>query len=203
VTPARLVVWSDYLCPWCRLGAARIARLEAEFGDALVVEWRSFLLRPVPDPSLTLERFRAYTRSWAKVAAQPDAPAFREWAGDAGPPTHSVPPHVLAKTAAALGDEAFRVVHQRLLDAYFADSRDITDPEVLASVWVEAGLPRAALARAADPAVVAAVDADHAEALARGVTGVPTAMLASANDVAVPGALPYETYRRWIRRALG
>jgi predicted DsbA family dithiol-disulfide isomerase len=202
VTPARLVVWSDYLCPWCRLGAARVARLEAEFGERLVVEWKSFLLRPVPDRTVTLDRFRAYTRSWEKPAAEPDAPTFRAWASDAGPPSHSVPPHVLARTAATLGDEAFRVVHQRLLDAYFADSRDITDPEVLAAVWVEAGLPRAALALAADPDVVRAVDADHAEALARGITGVPTAMLASVNEVPVPGALPYESYRRWIARAL-
>jgi len=202
VTAARLVVWSDYLCPWCRLAASRVARLEDEFGDRLVVQWKSFLLRPRPDPTVTLDRFRAYTRSWRKPAAEPDAPRFVEWASDTGPPSHSVPPHVLAKTAVALGDEAFRVVHQRLLDAYFEHSRDITDPAVLAAVWVEAGLPRAALALADDPAVVRAVDADHAEAVARGITGVPTAMLASANDVPVPGALPYESLRRWIARAL-
>ncbi len=55
----------------------RLRRLQQEFGEALSIEWRSFLLRPRPDPSRTLEKFRAYTRSWLRPAADEDAPEFR------------------------------------------------------------------------------------------------------------------------------
>ena len=198
----RLVVWSDYLCPWCYLGTARIRRLEDEFAEALQVEWRAFLLRPSPEPGRSLERFRAYTDSWLRPAAEADAPVFRPWASDEGPPSHSIPAHAAAKAAAALDGEAFRRMHDRLLRAYFTESRDITERETLAALWSECGLPADALERAFTPDTHAAVVAEHQDALDRGVTGVPAVMMVG-NDVPTLGALPYETYRRWIARALG
>jgi len=199
--PVRLVVWSDYLCPWCHLGAARVRRLEREFGDALEVEWRAFLLRPAPDPARTLERFRTYTQSWLRPAAEPDAPEFQPWATSEGPPTHSIPAHLAAKAAAAIGPEAFRAVHERLLAAYFAENRDITSAETLRALWRELGLPDDAFAIAGAPETRGAVLAEHRDALERGVNGVPALMLVG-NDVPTLGAMPYETYRRWIARAL-
>ena len=65
------------------------------------------MLRPYTDPRRTLEQFRTYTRSWARPAAEPDAPAFRQWEGDAGPPSHSMPPHLVGKAAATFGRDAF------------------------------------------------------------------------------------------------
>jgi predicted DsbA family dithiol-disulfide isomerase len=201
VTPVQLVVWSDYLCPWCRVADARVQRLLAELPGRVEVTWRSFLLRPEPDPGRTLEKFVRYTRSWERPAAEPDAPPFRAWASDEGPPSHSLPPHLAAKAAATYGPEAFARLHQRLLDAYFVESRDITAPGVLGALWVEVGLPHDGLARLGDPAVLEAVVADHNAAVEHGIGGVPTAML-TENAVPIPGALPYETYRRWVERAL-
>ncbi len=195
-----LVVWSDYLCPWCHLGSARVRRIEEEFGDAVRVEWRAFLLRPVPEPR-TLDRFRAYTQSWLRPAAEPDAPEFRVWASDEGPPTHSIPAQVVAKAAAALGAEAFRAMHDRLLRAYFVESHDITKRETLLELWREVGLAEAEFAASDEPATRATVLAEHQDALARGVTGVPSVMMIG-NDVPTLGAMPFETYRRWIARAL-
>jgi predicted DsbA family dithiol-disulfide isomerase len=197
-----LVVWSDYLCPWCYLGTARIRRLEEEFGDALRVEWRAFLLRPSPQPGRSLDRFRTYTRSWLRPAAEPDAPAFRPWASDEGPPSHSVPAHAAAKAAASLDAEAFRRMHDRLLRAYFTESRDISARATLETLWLECGLPAAAFERAFTPETHEAVLAEHRDALAHGVTGVPAVMMVG-NDVPTLGAMPYETYRRWLARTLG
>jgi predicted DsbA family dithiol-disulfide isomerase len=197
-----LVVWSDYLCPWCYLGAARMERLEREFGAALRIEWRAFLLRPAPDGSRTLERFRAYTQTWLRPAAEPDAPAFRPWASDEGPPSHSIPAHLVAKAAAALGPEAFAAMHARLLRAYFEESRDISERATQLALWREVGLADEAFAPADAPATRAAVLVEHQEALRDGVTGVPAVMMVG-NDVPTLGAMPYETYRRWIARALG
>ena len=199
--PLRLVVWSDYLCPWCYNAAVRLHRLEDEFAGRIVLEWKSYLLRPQPDPSRTLEQFRAYTKSWLRPAADPDGATFRVWATDAGPPSHSVPPHLVAKAAAVLGKAAFDAVHMRLLHAYFAENRDITDADTLAAVWDEAGLPRADLALAADPELLRVTIDQHNEAIRLGVNGVPAVLLAG-NDVPITGALPLESYRRWIERAL-
>jgi len=197
-----LVVWSDYLCPWCHLGAARVRRIEEEFGPAVRVEWRAFLLRPTPDPGRTLERFRAYTQSWLRPAAEPDAPEFRPWASDEGPPSHSIPAHLVAKAAAALGPDAFAAMHPRLLRAYFVENRDITDRDTLHALWREVGLADAGFAVADAPATRDAVLAEHRDALDHGVTGVPAVMMVG-NDVPTLGAMTYETYRRWIARALG
>ena len=123
------------------------------------------------------------------------------WATDAGPPSHSVPPHLVAKAAATLGDDAFRRIDQALFRAYFADNRDITDQATLLALWREAGLPEDAFARAADPALAARVLAEHDEALAYGVTGVPAVRMEGRPGLVV-GAQPYETFRTWIRRAL-
>lgn len=197
----RLVVWSDYLCPWCYLGFARVRRLEEEFGDALQVEWRAFLLRPAPSTGRTLEKFRAYTQSWLRPAAEPDAPVFRPWATDAGPPSHSIPAHLVAKAAAALGPDAFAAMHARLLRAYFEENRDVTERATQLALWRELGFAEEAFAVADDPATHDAVLAEHRAALEAGVTGVPAMMLVG-NDVPTLGAMPFETYRRWIARAL-
>lgn len=200
--PVRLIAWSDYLCPWCYNATVRLGRIEEEFAGRVVVEWRTFLLRPRPDPARTLEQFRAYTKSWLRPAAEPDSGTFRVWATDAGPPSHSVPPHLVVKAAAALGPHAFHAMHARLLHAYFAENRDITAPETLAAIWAEAGLPAADLALAEDPALLDATIDQHNEAVRLGVNGVP-AVLMAGNDVPITGALPLDAYRRWVRRALG
>jgi predicted DsbA family dithiol-disulfide isomerase len=194
-----LIVYSDYLCPWCYVAAHRLRLLQAELGGGLALEWRSFLLRPRPDPSRDLERFMRYTQSWLRPGAEPDAPRFRVWESTEGPPSHSLPPHGLAKAAAELGPEAFAAVHEGLLRAYFEESRDITRTETLAAIWSEAGLPDAAFARSLAPELLRRTLAEHEEASALGVTGVP-AVRVPDTDAFVLGAQPLAVYRRWVER---
>jgi predicted DsbA family dithiol-disulfide isomerase len=123
------------------------------------------------------------------------------WATDEGPPSHSIPPHLVAKAAAALGRDAFRAMHERLLHAYFAENRDITKAETLYALWREIGLDDAGFARAGDQAVLREVVEQHNDAVRRDVSGVPAVMMEGV-DVPMVGALPYETYRRWVDRRL-
>jgi len=197
--PVHLIVYSDYLCPWCHNASVRLRLLREEFGEGVRLEWRSFLLRPQPQPR-SMEEFRRYTRSWLRPAAEADAGHFRVWASDEGPPSHSVPPHLVAKAAATLGDAAFERTHVALLEAYFSANRDITNVDTLQRIWDEVGLPPREFARTEDPALAQAVVDEHNEAVRAGITGVPTTRLAG-QDVALPGALPLATYRRWVRRA--
>lgn len=195
----RLVVYSDYLCPWCYLAEHRLGLLARELGDALALEWRAFLLRPRPEPGRELARFVRYTESWLRPAAEPDAPRFRVWESSEGPPSHSLPAHLAAKAAAALGPAAFAALHARLLRAYFEESRDISAPGTLRALWSEVGLPEAGFAACADARLVERTLAEHEEAIALGVTGVPAVRVAGT-DAFVLGAQPLATYRRWVER---
>ena len=197
-----LVVYSDFLCPWCWNVATKLASVQASLGPELAIEWKSYLLRPRPEPGRSLEKFRAYTQSWLRVAADEPRAPFVPWASDAGPPSHSLPPHVVAKAAAALSPEAGVRMRDRLFRAYFAESRDITDRATLAALWDEAGLPAAAFETSDEPALVRAVLADHAEAQQLGATGVPALRLADQDFVLV-GAQPEPVYQRWLSRQLG
>ncbi len=196
-----LVVWSDYLCPWCYNASVRLHRVEQEFAPQLRVEWRSYLLRPNPGHTRDAARFRAYTRSWRRPAAEPDGGTFSEWSGDAPPPSHSVPAHRVAKAAAQVSDGAFRRMHDRLLRAYFSENRDISDDVTLRGLWLEVGLSPADFERREEPLILEHILGENAAALEAGATGVPAVQLVG-NDAVIVGAQPLELYRRWITRSL-
>jgi predicted DsbA family dithiol-disulfide isomerase len=179
----------------------RLRRLEKELAGRIVVDWRSYLLRPTPNPGRTLEKFREYTRSWLRPAADADCGTFRVWETDEGPPSHSIPPHLVAKAAAEIGGDAFERIHERLLRAYFAENRDITAESTQRSIWNELSLPEQDFERRNDPALLDRVVTEHKEAMEYGVTGVPAARIEGREGVIV-GAHPIELYRRWMERNL-
>ena len=199
-----VVVYSDFLCPWCWNAATRLAAVEAELGGALALEWRSYLLRPHPRPRTpeALDAFRAYPQGWRRVAEDEPRAPFQPWQSDAGPPTHSVPAHLAAKAAAELGEEPGRRMRTRLFRAYFAESRDISDEAVLRALWDELGLPPAGFERIHDPALAQRVRDEHEEALALGASGVPAVRVADQDFVLV-GSQPEAIYQRWFTRQLG
>jgi predicted DsbA family dithiol-disulfide isomerase len=183
----------------------RWRRLEAEYAGKVELQWKSFLLRPTPqessDPNAALAKFRRYTESWLRVAADPDAGEFQVWKSDEGPPSHSVPPHLVSKAAARLSPDAFERIHERLMRAYFKENRDISDNEVLLELWLDVGLDEADFAAAQDPELLQAVIDDHKEALECGATGVPAVRLED-NPAVTVGAHPVDAYRSWIDRTL-
>jgi predicted DsbA family dithiol-disulfide isomerase len=200
VKPVVLEVWSDYLCPWCHLADHRLGMLKEEFGDDLELEFKSYLLRPRPEER-ELEKFMRYTQSWMRPAGEPDAPKFQVWETSEGPPSHSVPAHLVAKAAERLGEAAFERIHQRLLVAYFEDNRDISDVETLKAIWSEAELPSEEFAAVTEPDLLRTTADQHNEALELGITGVPSVRVKGTNAF-VSGAQPLETYRRWIDRLM-
>jgi predicted DsbA family dithiol-disulfide isomerase len=94
-----------------------------------------------------------------------------------------------------------QAVHDRLMDAYWAEARNIGDPDELRALAVEAGLD------ATDVDDVLAGDAyrDHvlawtAQAQSIGITGIPAFLL--DRRLLVLGAQPHEVFERaWERAA--
>ena len=200
--PVRLDVWTDFLCPWCFVGARRVEQVVHEYGDAVEVRWHAFLLQPEPTPK-PIEKFRRYTERWVAeggpASADPDA-GFRVW-GDEPPPSHSLPPAIAGKAAASFGAEAFDRFHLALMRAYFCDHRDISARATVLDVASESGIDRDEFAdrlREHGAAYHQAVVDDHNEAIERGIHAVPTVLI---NDVLpLPGAQDLETYRRMLDR---
>ncbi len=200
VQPVRLVVYSDYLCPWCYNASVRLRRLENELTPRFEVVWKSYLLRPEPRPR-NPEKFRSYTASWKVPAAEADSGTFSPWPTGAPPPTHSVPAQRVAKAAAMLGPDAFHRMHDALLVGYFGQGRDISDEDVLRDIWREKGLDDAAFETWRSQAILDRVLANHEEARALGINGAPAARLED-NEAFLTGALPLGMYRRWIGKQL-
>ncbi len=102
----------------------------------------------------------------------------------------------LGKWADTQGTET---IHDALYRAYFADGRNISDPDELVHVAESVGLP-ADEARAVlrERRYRQAVDADWTTSAHRGITGVPT-FVAGARGVV--GAQPYDVLEQLITSA--
>ena len=178
----------------------RLEKIAEEFAGSCELRWKSFLLRPYPEPR-TLEEFRTYTKSWRRPAAQEEAGRFTVWSTEEPPPSHSVPPAIAAKAAARQGAEAFARYHRALLENYFHLNHDITDPANLVRIAEETGLDVAAfLAALRDPGVRREVIDDHNEAVSLGISGVPTVVVDDRWKVS--GAQPTDVYRRLVEMRL-
>ena len=196
-----LRVWSDYLCPWCHQGNHRLSALRDASDGRIELDFRAFLLRPHPTDSRNHEKFVRYTESWQRPAAEPDAAPFSPWSSEEGPPSHSVPAHLVAKAARRVSEEGFRTLHELLLRAYFVESRDISRRENLVLLWERAGLPPADFALSELPELLEQVVDEHNQGIELGVTGVP-AVGVDGLDAAIVGAHPRALYERLAERAL-
>ena len=89
--------------------------------------------------------------------------------------------------------------HDAAFRAYFAEARNISDPEILAELAAKVGLNREAARRALrERTYRAAVDREWAASRAAGVTAVPTFEAGGKRAV---GAQPYEELARLVEAA--
>lgn len=178
----------------------RLEKLAEEFAGSCDVRWKSFLLRPYPEPR-TLEEFRAYTESWRRPAAQEEAGRFTVWSTEEPPPSHSVPPAIAAKAAARQGADAFARYHRALMENYFHRNHNISEPANLVRIAEETGLDVPAFVSALrDPSVGREVIDDHNEAVSLGINGVPTVIVDDRWKVS--GAQPRDVYHRIVEMRL-
>ena len=128
---------------------------------------------------------------------------FSVWATDNPQPSGSIPAHVAAKAMAEFAPEAESAYHRRIMDAYFAENRTISDPQVLAALAGEVGVDSEAfLAHVAErqiPLAQASID-EHNEAIEAGITAAPTVVLGDV--LPVPGAQDFASYDVWISKLL-
>lgn len=201
----RLDIISDVVCPWCYVGKAYLDRaLEQRADHPFAIEWHPFQLNPEM-PANGMDR-RAYLEAkfGGKEGAVRAYVPLVEHATSAGVALN----HDLIQTIPNSLD-AHRLIHwaglegrqtpmvSALFRAYWTEGRDIGDPEVLADVAAGVGLDRAVMLRLLrGEGDRDAIRARDSHARSRGVTAVPTFIIAERH--AVQGAQSTETWLKII-----
>ncbi|MEX0638698.1 MAG: DsbA family protein, partial [Burkholderiales bacterium] len=92
-------------------------------------------------------------------------------------------------------------IHDALFRAYFADARNIGDPDVLVEIAAAVGLPAEQAREVIEKRThKGAIDADWQKSHQYGVTGVPTFVIGNNGVV---GAQPYEALEALVKQAEG
>ena len=197
----KLDILSDPICPWCYIGKTYLDRaLEARPDHPFAIEWHPFQLNP-DMPAEGMDR-RAYLE--AKFGGPEGAAQvygrIEETAKGAGlaidfgaieRTPNTIDAHRLIHWSGLEGRQTATVT--RLFKAYFENGQDIGDHAILLDIAEGVGLDRAMIERLLDSdADLEDIRARDAHARERGVTGVPTFVL--ANTHVLPGAQPSELW---------
>ena len=201
----RLDIFSDPVCPWCFIGKANLDRaLQANPDHPFQIQWHPFQLNPDLPPEGVDKRSYLEAKFGGKAPVDAMTDRLREVARAAGVDMDPDKPARMPNTL-----DAHRLIHwagieglqakvvQGLMQGYWTEGRDIGDHATLAAIAGEAGMDSAAtlrlLATNADADDISARDAD---ARAKGVTSVPTFLI--AQQYVVTGAQPPETWGKVI-----
>lgn len=178
-----------------------VDRLRQDYGDRIQVEWKAFELRPEPvplPPAGSPGRRERWSSSVLPMAAER---GLEMRLPSAAPRTRLT----FQAVELARDHRAFDAMHRAVFQAFFRDSRDIGDVDVLASLGEQVGIAPALMKRALAAGTYLPRVLDQ-EQLARnlGVTGVPAMFVGDDLHAAEPviGAVPYEWLKAAVDRAL-
>src|SRR5271165_4156678 len=208
--PLNIEVVSDVVCPWCFIGKRRLETALTLIPDIPVeINWRPYFLNPwIPREGIdrqtyletkfgSAERYSVIAERVAAAAAMEGLPYFPD---KIGRQPNTLDCHRLILWSRSATDPAR--MKQRLIELYFAEGADLTDPKQLIQAAVDCGmdgdLVRRLLASDAD---VDRVEGDANSAKEAGIDGVPCFVFNSS--VIVTGAQSPEYLSSAIERTAG
>ncbi|SLN38322.1 DSBA-like thioredoxin domain protein [Falsiruegeria litorea R37] len=201
----KLDILSDPICPWCYIGKTHLDKALASVPNhPFVIEWHPFQLNPdMPEGGMDRRAYLEGKFGGKEGAVRAYAPVV-EHAEKAG---LTINFEGMQRTPNTL--DAHRLIHwagiegkqtevvDALFQAYFVDTRDIGDHDVLADIadgiGMDAAVLRKLLKSDADRDLIKDRDS-HSRQM--GVNSVPTYIV--ANQHAVPGAHPPELWQKVI-----
>lgn len=211
-----LSIVSDFVCPWCFIGKARLDsaldQMPAE--DRPQLRYLPFKLNPaMPEEGMARADYRQQKFGSLEHSNELDA-QVRQAAEESGIAIHhdkmertpnTIKAHMLMAMASSLktdAGDASIVLANLLFKAYFVDGQDIGEESVLVSLAEDAGLPsEVAMAALSDEELRSATN-NLADGLAgQGVSGVPTLLL--DQHFLISGAVPTDDLVRIIPEAIG
>ena len=195
----KIVVYSDYICPFCYIGFYRVEQLKENFD--LEVEWRPFEIHPetpkegtelanLPFPKEYLEMMKANIK---KLADEVGA-TFKL--------TDKLPNSRMALFFSEFARKkgVFDEFHKTVLDAYWKNGQDIGEQTLLLSLAESIGLNRNEILEYIDSEEpINELKNSLKELRNYGINGVPTFII---GESIVVGAQPYEVFDKAIRKTL-
>jgi predicted DsbA family dithiol-disulfide isomerase len=183
--PVKLIVISDFGCPWCFIGHRELQTAVAQSANlpvAFEIEYRPFLLHPnMPNEPISKDEFvkRKIGRERWETCKRMAVERGEEHGINfsfAGPASMTLNAHRLVSKAYELAGSAVQsALFTLIFRAYCEDDLDINDYEVLADAAEQSGAMSKveALRFLKSDECLEKVNNQVAEARAKGVTGVP------------------------------
>jgi predicted DsbA family dithiol-disulfide isomerase len=197
----KIVMFSDFVCPFCYIGFDVIQKLKPEFN--LQIEWRGFQIHPEwPSEGASAAQASQLGNADARKAAWQRISTMAESVGLA-----MKPPSVLTNSRIALAAAEFardsgadhEAFEERVYRAYFNEDANIGDRETVLRLAGEAGLDAAQVADAINsPKYELRLKNNALMANQRGVSGVPTFFI---GDYPLVGAQSPDVMRQILLRA--
>jgi predicted DsbA family dithiol-disulfide isomerase len=200
----KLVIYSDYLCPFCYLGKASLEAYLETADESPEVEWRPFDIQGAkrgPDGEIEQGVDDGKDEAYFERAKQNVERLKEEYGVEM---SWDLPDGIdswhAQKVALAVersyDRETFQGFHQALFEALWREGRDIGDAEVLAEVADEHGIDPADVREAVDDDELDGELSDRfTEAHRRGVRGIPAFIY---GEYIAQGAIPPEQFGRLL-----
>jgi predicted DsbA family dithiol-disulfide isomerase len=190
----KLLIFSDYVCPFCYLALEVVERLSQDY--LIEIVWKNYKIHPATSPAgdhVLNEGEEARAESRLLCELNPEL----------GPRIH--PPSIIANThlaheAAEFAREQgkFPEMHKRLFQAYFEQGLNISELPVLVRLGTEVGLDPAALEQAiSEHRYHNRIERTRQEKMWYGVYGTPTFVL---GHYKVSGPQHYEVFQKLLSR---
>jgi predicted DsbA family dithiol-disulfide isomerase len=196
----KVVMFSDYICPFCYVGFETIRKLRPEFDIQL--EWRGFQIHPDwPAEGIPAEKASETGDKASRAALWK---RIRTLADEVG--VSIKPPAVLTNSRAALAATEFaresgrdEALEERIYRAYFNEGENIGDAKVVVRLAGETGLQEGEVRDAIkSPKYEMRLKNNSLAAHNRGVSGVPTFFI---GEYPLVGAQSLDAMRAILRRA--
>lgn len=180
----KITYWSDYACPYCYIGEARLKKALADIPD-VEVEMKSFQLDPSAGQHATGDTQTRFAKKYhiSFEAAGQQIETISRMGREEGIDfkyattlfTNTMDAHRLTKLAQSKGDAALTEhVIEALFDAYFTQNQELADHALLQQIGVDCGLDADEVREVlASDRYQEDVIADEHEAASRGIYGVP------------------------------
>ena len=205
----KIEMWTDFAWPFCYIGKKRLEDAIKQIDHPVEVTYRCFELDPTMGRDIKQNVYESLAKKYRMSIEQAKANTERvvqmakevglEFHMDTMILTNTFDAHRLTMYAKTQG--LMKEMTDRILKAYFTESKHIGDHEMLTELAVEVGLNRKEVANLlASGKMAEVVRADEQMAKEYGVTGVPFFLI--SNKYALTGAQPTETFVQALKKII-
>ena len=195
----KVIIYSDYICPFCYIGFHRIGKLKEQFD--LDVEWRPFEIHPeIPKDGVLLDKllfpmeYLEMVMTNVKRLADEDGITLKF--------SDKLPNSRLALYISEFMRKKgkFDEFHELVFDKYWKEGEDIGDLSLLLELSESIGLNRNEILnfiKSDEPLNM--LRKTQLELRRYGINGVPTFII---GDRIIVGVQPYEVFKKVIKKVL-